>query len=196
MQSLGILNKSGEGIRMSKLRLRIFDGSRRPFSEPAKFLVTVTDGHQVQHERNYFESSDITFELPFFNNSGDRYSVVVWADGYRQAGFAPVLLSANYVKTLDIMLVPDDARFSFAQARWSTVRMRYPFIGNDLDNVGAEARYENFMESSQKALACLLNLGEAMSQITLVTRNADRLLKTDAVGRAVLAGAGSLFCLV
>ena len=30
---------------MSKLELRIFDGSRQLFSAPAKFLITITDGN-------------------------------------------------------------------------------------------------------------------------------------------------------
>lgn len=33
----------------STLRLRIFDGSRRLFSKPAKFLVKIVDGNQTQH---------------------------------------------------------------------------------------------------------------------------------------------------
>ena len=64
---------------MSKLQLRIFDGSRQLFSAPAKFLVTVTDGNQIQHFRDYYTANDITFDLPFFNNFGDDCRVVVWA---------------------------------------------------------------------------------------------------------------------
>jgi hypothetical protein len=152
---------------VSKLQLRIFDGSRQLFSAPAKFLVTVTDGNQTQHVRDYFEANDITFDLPFFGNLGDRYRVVVWADGYKQAGFAPVILSDQYLKTLDIMLVSDDAGFSFADAPWPTAKDRYPFLGSDLDDAAGAARYADFMEASQRPLACLLNLGEAMSQIVL-----------------------------
>jgi hypothetical protein len=152
---------------VSKLRLRIFDGSREPFSNAAKFLVTLTDGHQTQHERNYFESNDMLFELPFFNGPGDRYSVIVWAEGYKQAGFAPVVLSDHYLKTLDIMLVPENPGFSFAQAPWLTAKARYPFIASDLDDVAGKQRYESLLESSHASLACLLNLGEAMSQIAL-----------------------------
>ncbi len=78
---------------MSKLQLRIFDGTRQLFSAPAKFLVTITDGNKTQRVRNYFDANDITFDLPFFDNFGDNYAVVVWAQGYKQAGFVPVTLS-------------------------------------------------------------------------------------------------------
>jgi hypothetical protein len=50
---------------VSKLQLRIFDGTRQPFAAPAKFLVTITDGSQTQHIRNYYEVNDVAFDLPF-----------------------------------------------------------------------------------------------------------------------------------
>jgi hypothetical protein len=152
---------------VSKLQLRIFDGSRQLFSKAAKFLVTITDGNKTQHVRDYFEANDIPFNLPFFDNFGDEYRIVVWTEGHKQAGFTPVKLSDHYLTTLDIMLVTDDAGFSFADAPWATAKTRYPFLGGDIDDEAGHARYEDFMEGSQQSLACLLNLGEAMSQIAL-----------------------------
>src|SRR5262249_44319260 len=114
---------------MSKLQLRIFDGTRQLFSAPAQFLVTITDGNRTQHIRQYFSNNDITFELPFFDNLGDDYSVLAWAQGHKQAGFVPVALSDQYVKTLDIMLVPDHPGFSFVNARWDAAKAHYPFLG-------------------------------------------------------------------
>jgi hypothetical protein len=153
----------------STLHLRIFDGTRQPFPTPAKFLVTITDGNQSQHVRDYYESSDLTFTgLPFFDNFGDGYSVVVWVDGYRQAGFVPVSLSNSYERQLDIMLVAKDSGFNFAAAKWDTAKAAYPFIASpDLDDPGNAARYGNFLDQQEKSLACLLNLGEAMGQINL-----------------------------
>ena len=151
---------------MSKLQLRIFDGTRQLFSAAAQFLVTITDGNKTQHIRNYYEANDITFDLPFFNNFGDNYSVIVWAKGFKQAGFAPVVLSDRYVKTLDIMLISNDPGFSFVDARWNAAKARYPFLGGDVDDAAGAARYDNLLET-EDPLACLLNLGEAMSQISL-----------------------------
>jgi hypothetical protein len=152
---------------LSKLQLRIFDGSRQLFSQAAKFLVTITDGNKTQQVRDYFETNDTTFDLPFFDNFGDEYRIVVWTEGYKQAGFAPVKLSDHYLTTLDIMLVSEDAGFSFADAPWPTAKTRYPFLDSDVNDAAGHARYEDFMEASQQSLACLLNLGEAMSQIGL-----------------------------
>lgn len=152
---------------MSKLQVRIFDGSRQLFSAAAKFLVTITDGNKTQHIKNYYEANDVTFDLPFFDNFGDDYTVVVWAEGYKQAGFVPVTLSDQYLRTLDIMLISDTLGFSFIDAKWDTAIARYPFLGSDVDTATGAARYGNFLDQTPKSLACLLNLGEAMSQIPL-----------------------------
>jgi hypothetical protein len=151
----------------SALRLRIFDGTRRLFSAPAQFLITITDGNQTQHVHQYYPQNDITFNLPFFDNFGDDYTVVVWTEGYKQAGFSPVELSNSYLKTLDIMLISDTPGFSFVNARWAAAKAAYPFIGSDVDDATGEARYDNLLDQTEKTLACLLNLGEAMSQIPL-----------------------------
>jgi hypothetical protein len=152
---------------MSKLLLRIFDGSRELFSSAANFLVTITDGNKTQQVRDYFQFSELPFDLPFFDNFGDNYTVVVWAEGYKQAGFTPVILSNTYEKILDIMLVPDDPGFSFADAKWDIIAPLYPFLGAGVDAGAAATRYVDLMENTEETLACILNLCEAMSQIVL-----------------------------
>lgn len=158
----------GKGVDMSDLEVRVFDGSRKLFSEQAQFLITITDGQQTQHVRDYFKTSDTIFrDLPFFGNFGDNYAVVVWVDGHKQAGFAPVQLSNKYLRTLDIMLVPTNIRFNFADASWAEVKSRYPFLCGDLSDEQAADRFSDLIERKPKCAACLLNLGEAMSQIQL-----------------------------
>jgi hypothetical protein len=43
------------------LRLRVFDRFRHPFAKSAKSLITITDGRQTQHIRDYFDKNDLTF---------------------------------------------------------------------------------------------------------------------------------------
>jgi hypothetical protein len=152
---------------LSKLELRIFDGSRQPFSAPANFLVTIFDGNQKQLFRDYIQSNTKLFDLPFYDNFGDNYRVIVSTDNYQQAGFVPVVLSNQYTRTLDIMLIPDDRGFSFVNARWDAVSAKYPFLANGVDNATGAARYEMLLDQQEKSLACFLNLVEAMGQINL-----------------------------
>jgi len=153
--------------QVSKLRLRIFDGSRQLFAAPANFLVRIVDGNQKQQISAFFPHNDITFDLPFFDNFGDNYTVLVSLDGHKDAGFTPVKLSSSLPVTLDIMLVSNDPGFSFVNARWAEVSAAYPFVGADVDNAAGEARYDGLIENEEKVVACLLNLCEAMSQIDL-----------------------------
>lgn len=152
---------------MNKLRLRIFDGTRQLFSDPAQFLVRIVDGNQKQQVWEYYSQNVLNFELPFFNNFGDNYSVLVSLKGYKQAGFVPVKLSDTYLTTLDIMLISDEPFFNFANGPWPVVKTAYPFLAAGADNSAGEQRYDDLMEGKPKSLACLLNLGEAMSQISL-----------------------------
>jgi hypothetical protein len=153
----------------SSLRLRIFDGSRQLFSaKPASFLVRIVDGNQRQQVWHDYPDPDITFNnLPFYDNLFDNYSVLVSIDGYKQAGYQPVKLSAHYLTTLDIMLIPNDPGFSFVNARWPAAKSAYPFLASDVTDAAGQTRYDNLLDQSEKSLACLLNLGEAMSQIAL-----------------------------
>jgi hypothetical protein len=152
----------------SSLQLRIFDGSRQLFSKPAKFLVRIVDGNQRQQVWDEYPQNSIVFDgLPFYDNLGDNYTVVVSADGYQQAGYFPVKLSNTFTTTLDIMLIAKDPGFSFVDARWPAAKAAYPFIGSDVSDATGESRYDDLLDKTERSLACLLNLGEAMSQIAL-----------------------------
>ena len=72
---------------MSQLHLRIFDGTRQPFPLPAQFLITITDGYHKTQIRDTFVQNDILFDLPFFDNFGDQYTVLVWAKSYKEPLF-------------------------------------------------------------------------------------------------------------
>ena len=152
---------------MSKLELRIFDGSRQLFSSPVQFLVTIFDGNQKQLFSDFITTNTTPFDLPFYDNFGDNYRVIVSTDNYRDAGFVPVVLSNQYTRTLDIMLLPKDPGFSFVNARWDAAAAQYPFLANGVSDATGEARYEMLLDQQEKSLACFLNLGEAMSQIHL-----------------------------
>lgn len=154
-------------MSQSRLELRIFDGSRELFSAPAQFLVTIFDGNQRQLFRDFISTNTKVFELPFYDNFGDNYRVIVSADGYKDAGFTPVVLSDQHLTTLDIMLIPNDPGFSFVNARWDAAAARYPFLANGVTNAMGEARYDMLLDQQEKSLACFLNLTAAMSQINL-----------------------------
>jgi hypothetical protein len=151
----------------ASLRLRIYDGARQPFSRSVKLLVRVIDGMQNKQVEKFYSKSELLFdELPFYDNFGDNYTLLVSADGYRDAGFFPVKLSDRFTQTVDIMLVPRQPGFSFANATWSAARAAYSFLSTDASDAAAAKLYGNLAEQ-KLPLACMLNLFEAAADIPL-----------------------------
>jgi hypothetical protein len=151
----------------SALTVRIFDGTRQPYSDKKPVLYTVIDGNQNQRFRQDENTATINFKLPFFNNFGDNYRVIASADGYYDAGYFPVPLTNAHPSQLDIMLLPKSNGFNFASARWDLVKDSLPFLSNGVSNDEASNRYADLMENKPKSLAALLNITTAMSQIFL-----------------------------
>jgi hypothetical protein len=148
--------------------INVFDGTRQPFSEGADILYRVIDGNQKQIYAQDQKKSSLYFKgLPFYDNFGDNYTVIVSSDGYRQAGFTPIKLSPTISSRVDLMLIPDDGQFNFSAASWDWTKANLPFLADEIDDADGRARYEDLMENKPASLAALLNITTAMRQINL-----------------------------
>jgi hypothetical protein len=160
----------GKGV----LNLNIFDGKRQPFPPGTPVLVTIVDGQQNQLYRDNVPRPDVSFSLPIHNNLADNYSVLASANGYRQAGFQPVKMSAGIPQSLNLMLLPNNGTFHFAQAKWTDIVAKKQKL-SQLFTAGAGAdpaqTYGDIEEGQPDHLACLLNITTAMEQIVLPQGN-------------------------
>ncbi len=153
--------------------LNIFDGSRQPITPGVKnLLVRIIDGNQKQLFSDFRKGSSFQFQVPFYDNFGDSYTVISSADNYSQAGATPVKVQRTVPQTVDLMLLDKNATFQFANARWSDLPENYSEIHSILargaaTEEDAQARYENLMEKDPATLACLWNLITAMRDIDL-----------------------------
>jgi hypothetical protein len=148
----------------------VFDGTRQPITSSAQILLTIRDGAQNQLFRDYVNGPSVRMELPFHNNFADNYSIVAFVDGYEQAGFQPVTIGPNAPVQLDLMLLPKDGTFHFADAKWSDILAKKPLLAQIFaaSVTGApDDTYANLMEDHPDHLACLLNITTAMQQISL-----------------------------
>ena len=149
----------------STLTINVFDGTRKPFVSGTDILYRITDGNQNQILLKEVPSASLTAKgLPFYDNAGDNYSVVVSADDFLQSGFFPVKLSPQRPVTLDLMLVTKDRQFNFADAPWEAIKTRLPFIASEVSDADGKDRYAQEMEDKPEALASLFNLTTAMEQ--------------------------------
>ena len=154
--------------------VKLFDGTRQSYSDNHELLITVRDGNQKQISQDYHPGPSVFFTgLPLYNNFGDDYAFIAWAEGYKQAGYQPVHLSAGVDVPVDLILIPSSSAFNFADATWQALGQSRPQVKSLLANGAAsdqEAadRYGAIMEDDGGLLlACLLNITTAMQQIHL-----------------------------
>src|ERR1700730_8557341 len=146
----------------SRLQVNIFDGTRQPIQPGVRILMTIFDGNNNQIVREYYPSGQ-AFQVPFYDNSGDDYRVLAFADGYSQAGFVPVKCSPQAPQSVDIMLLRRDPSFNFADAKWDVLATNNPLLYGILaqgaaNDDAALDRYTELIEDRPAVLACLLNI--------------------------------------
>jgi hypothetical protein len=155
----------------AKLMVRVFDGTRRPIDAKINLLITIRDGFQKEWYRRNRKGPTVLFEVPFNNNLADNYTVIVAADGYKDAGFTPVKVSPEVQRVVDLMLLPKNWKFNFSQADWGTLKQTRPqlynLLAHGVDDGAAETRYQQLMQQRPAALAGLYNVTTAMSQMHL-----------------------------
>jgi hypothetical protein len=151
------------------IQLRVFDGTRMPLANGTEILVRVRDGNQRELVSKFFSKSSLDFtKLPFSDNLADNFTVLVTADGYRDAGFFPVKISPDLPASVNLMLVPRKAKYQFLA--WSDFKAKYGRFADFLCCAGPDAgrtNYEQLTKEKPAGLASLLNLTAAMSVIQL-----------------------------
>jgi len=158
----------------AQIRLRIYDGTRKPFAERQTVLLRVHNGQTTDAVTKTLNTKslvegEVILNVKFFNNFADDYAILVSADGYSDTGFFPVKVSLDDTRDLSLMLVPDDPAFEFDP--WDALNEKHRTIADFLSlkpiGGGAKTNYEAHVEDDPLEMACLLNLATAMSQIFL-----------------------------
>lgn len=144
---------------------------RDPFPEGREVLYRVIDANQNQIVQQERKGPVLNCVFDFHDNFMDNYTVIVFSEGYKQAGFTAVKLSPLAMTTLDLMLIPKDGHPNFADATWDWIKANLPFLAQDVSDNAGKARYENLVESKALTLAALLNITTAMKAIHLPVGN-------------------------
>ena len=157
------------------LMVNVFDGARKPFPSKTLLLVRVIDGNQRHRQPIHRKGPNIAIRgLPFFNNFGDDYTVVVSAKGLDQAGFTPVKLLRNAWQHVDLMLLPKNGTFNFEDARWEALKGSHPKLSALLcgaaSDQAAKKRYKQLIKKEPARLAAFFNITTAMGAIQLPSR--------------------------
>lgn len=156
----------------ARIDLNVFNGKRLPFASGAQLLVTIRDGNQTLIHRDSHPGPHLVFELPFFNNFGDLYSVIAFADKQVQAGFFPVKVSPLATQSIDLMLLPKKNKYDFSAASWNKLKTTHKkltdILGNSAANASeAAARYEERLDTDEIPLAAFFNIATATRDVIL-----------------------------
>lgn len=153
----------------ARIMVNLFDGTRQPMPSSSDVLITARDGWQNQTQYNVKGSSIDLEGVKVYGNSGDNYAILGYVDGYEQSGFYPIIVSPQVHQIVDLMLLPNNGQFNFAQARWTDVQAKKPKLAQVLEASVADPTdfYDSLIENEPAPLACLLNITTAMDQIFL-----------------------------
>ena len=156
--------------------LNVFDGNRRLVAPGTKLLVRIIDGNQKFIVDRYYDGPSIRFDgLPFYNNFGDNYTIIVWTDGYKQAGFTPVKISnkPEETPTLDLMLLPSKYSVDFSDASFAALKaanspIYFLLLSGDTE-AAAETRWKALMKDDPLTALCILNIATALNESRLAS---------------------------
>jgi len=156
----------------ASLLVRVFNGARQLIDPTVNLLITIRDGDQKELYRDYYHGPKVRFPVPFSNNLADKCTVIVYADGYKQAGFMPVKVSLTVERVVDLMLLPEHAKINFDYPSLAALNQTNPKLVKLLshgaaDEAAAENRYAQLAQNDPTALAALLNITTAMQQVHL-----------------------------
>jgi hypothetical protein len=154
-------------LETCSLQIRVFDGTRNLFAPATNILYRVIDANQKQVVVQERKAAVLACQFDFHDNFMDGYTVIVYADGWKQAGFTPVKVSNGTNTVLDLMLIPKDGHLNFADATWAWAKTHLPFLAKGANDADGKARYEKLLAQKAMSAAALLNITSAMGQIQL-----------------------------
>lgn len=158
------------------IAIHVFDGTRQPFSPGAQILYRIIDGQNTPQREQFFNASAVRFpDLPVFDNLFDNYRVIVSTHRYLDAGLFPVHVEAGKEIEIELLLVPQNGGYNFAQAQWGNLGAIDPkvpdILRSDLgDPAAAAARWTDKFEQAAPTAACLLNILTVMANSTIAGR--------------------------
>jgi hypothetical protein len=161
-----------------RIQLNLFDSTRQPINPEFKSFVRINNGHHKSVHADYHKGQPPIFEVDFFDNLGDDYSVIVSAKKHHDAGFFPVKVSRDAPRRLALMLLPKKSRYNFANAQWDRLKKTDPdligIISRGLPGEdSARGLYDELLDGTERrqdALAAFHNIITALKAIDLPVR--------------------------
>ncbi len=138
-----------------------------PFTETLDMDITVANSAGLS-QNFWAQTPTAQITVPFHDGPGDDYRVVVQVNGYTNAG-GFFHADPKVHPTVSLLMIPKPATLGFPA--WAELKADHPatarLIAETVSDASAEARYAELGRDKPLALACLMNLSEAMLDIGL-----------------------------
>ena len=136
--------------------LNVYDGKRQLLDKAVRWSAQAIDGRGL-NERKTLLFPDLRggsqlLNVPFFDNFGDNYTIIVTADGFQTGAWRPVTVSGSGPVTADILLLPNNGTPHFAGATWDQLSQLRPNVAKMIraccpDPAAAAAMYASAYEN-------------------------------------------------
>ncbi len=156
--------------------INLYGGAQQPIGSEIQWMCRLSDGQapSVRKSATYpdLQGSSKLFQVEFFDNFFDDYTVIVSPDGYHDSGWFPIRVHPTAPTNVDLIALPKNGELHFADATWKHLLKLRPDLARILrlgceSDLAAEIKYGTILESRPKALACLLNIATALRDIHL-----------------------------
>lgn len=147
--------------------VQLYEAPNKKAQGDYTFFVRLSNHHDIERVLNG-PGAQFNLSIPFHDNLYDDYTVVIVPDGYRQFG---TFLKANAKKetSLNALLIPSQPRLVFLP--WDAFQKQFPAAAAvfrlRVSEPEAHSLYDRMIQEKPLAVACLLNLVAAMSDIKL-----------------------------
>ena len=157
--------------------LNVYDGKRQLLDKSVHWSAQAIDGRSLNERKTLtfpnLSGGSVLLNVPFFDNFGDDYTIIVNADGFEMGAWRPVKVSKLAPVTMDILLLPKKGALHFAGATWDKLSAvaaqcrendpRLPLPPRRLPR----AMYAGGFEKRPASIGCFLNLVTAMADMQL-----------------------------
>ena len=169
------LTRSGDRST-ANIVLHIYTGARQLFPNSIRWSAqtlngrTPASGQQVFHFPNLRGASQV-LTVPFFESSGDLYTVTASAKGYEDSTWYPVRVFEAAPVDVRLMMLPRNGVIDFSDATWAKLSESRPGTA-DIFRRGFESRevaaqYNLLIEARPEPVARFLNAMTALAEIRL-----------------------------
>jgi len=125
----------------ANIMLNVYDGRRQLLDNAIQWSATAIDGRGLNERRTLvfppFHGGAQVLNVPFFDNFGDNYTILVKATGFEGNAWRPVTVSDRVPVTLDMMLLPENGKPHFAGATWDKLNVLRPNVARMIRASGA-----------------------------------------------------------